>query len=104
MLLDIYESFRAENARAATVSSTGLDLVAKPGAVAKTTARKAAVGTRTTTTVGKKAATKTTAKKAANTTAKRAAKTTQKRAAAANKSAVRTASSTPKPQSNQKEN
>jgi transcriptional regulator with XRE-family HTH domain len=94
VLLDIYESFRAENARTATVSEP----VTEGVAVAKTV-RKAA----------KKAAKKT-AKKAAKaenatpkTTArvtKRAAKTTQARAAAAKKSAVRTSSQT----TNQKEN
>jgi transcriptional regulator with XRE-family HTH domain len=94
VLLDIYESFRAENARTATVSEP----VTEGVAVAKTV-RKAA----------KKAAKKT-AKKAAKaenvtpkTTArvtKRAAKTTQARAAAAKKSAVRTSSQT----TTQKEN
>jgi transcriptional regulator with XRE-family HTH domain len=66
VLLDIYESFRAENARGTTVSEP----VTEGVAVAKTV------------------------KKAAKKSAKKAAKTTQTRAAAAQKSAVRTSSKT----------
>jgi transcriptional regulator with XRE-family HTH domain len=92
VLLDIYESFRAENARPATVSEPSTDGVA----VARTTkkaAKKAA----------KKAVKKSAKQATPRTTAratKRAAKTTQARAAAAKQSAVRTSSQT----THQKEN
>jgi transcriptional regulator with XRE-family HTH domain len=94
VLLEIYESFRAENARMATVSET-VDPAPKPRSVRVAAARQAAATTK---------ATKATKKATTKATAKKAAKTTQKRAAAAKQSAVRTARTTPKPQSNQKEN
>jgi transcriptional regulator with XRE-family HTH domain len=77
VLLDIYESFRAENARPATVSDPPAAVVSVPKATRKAT-RKAA---------GK--ATKNSVR-----ATKRVAKTTQKSAAAAKKSAVRTAKKT----------
>jgi transcriptional regulator with XRE-family HTH domain len=105
VLLDIYESFRAENARAATVSesttasaegpqSAGTPIAdvtratKKTSRTAKKATKKAAARTR------KAATSKAAAKATDRTTAragKRAAKTTQKRAAAAHKSAVRIA-------------
>jgi transcriptional regulator with XRE-family HTH domain len=101
VLLDIYESFRAENARAATVSlpgtaqsdgsaPVGTPTVGVTRATKKRATKKAAQKSAGRT--GKKATAKAAAKATDRTTArasKRAAKTTQKRAAAANKSAVR---------------
>jgi transcriptional regulator with XRE-family HTH domain len=89
VLLDIYESFRAENARVATVSevSLGPALAVEDGSGAPRTARKAAK--KAAKKSAKKAAKKATPKSTARAT-KRVAKTTQKRAAAAHKSAVRT--------------
>jgi transcriptional regulator with XRE-family HTH domain len=100
VLLDIYESFRAENARAAT-ESTPEDVAPpaeSPSEPPPKDARKAAgkdarkvskkVSEPTTTSTKKssqRATTRTTAR-----ASKRAAKTTMKRAAAANKSALRT--------------
>ncbi len=102
VLLDIYESFRAENARAATGSDTKSDTSAetetenqpetkpaKPAKPAKAAKRATRKGAATKSTA--RSAERTTKKASARTT-KRAAKTTQKRAAAAKKSAVRTAS------------
>jgi transcriptional regulator with XRE-family HTH domain len=101
VLLDIYESFRAENARAATVSEpstaqpdssdpAGTPTAGGTRATKKRATKKAAQ--KSTGRTGKKATAKAAAKATDRTTArasKRAAKTTQKRAAAANKSAVR---------------
>jgi transcriptional regulator with XRE-family HTH domain len=93
VLLDIYESFRAENARAATVLEA-----AEAAAAAAAVTDEAVVDAEIPTRAAKRASKKTAKKPAASTTpkttaraTKRAAKTTQKRAAAANKSAVRTA-------------
>jgi transcriptional regulator with XRE-family HTH domain len=106
VLLDIYESFRAENARAVTVSepvpaqpdssnpagtsTVGVTRATKATKATKKAAKKAAKksSSRTGTTATAKAAAKTTDRTTAR-ASKRAAKTTQKRAAAANKSAVR---------------
>ena len=111
VLLDIYESFRAENARAATVSepvgtrADGTEPIGTPTAgVTRPAPRPARAGRgheatkpprqrptdrqgRRKTREGPTKATDRTAARAS----KRAAKTTQKRAAAANQSAVRTA-------------
>jgi transcriptional regulator with XRE-family HTH domain len=92
VLLDIYESFRAENARTATVLAPPSDGVAV-ARTAKKAAKKAAK------TAVKKSAKKATPRTTARAT-KRAAKTTQTRAAAAKQSAVRTSSQT----THQKEN
>jgi transcriptional regulator with XRE-family HTH domain len=104
VLLDIYESFRAENARAATVSvpgaaqsdgsvPVGTPTVGVTRATTKRTTKAAKKAVKKSTSrTGKKATAKAAAKATDRTTArasKRAAKTTQKRAAAANKSAVR---------------
>jgi len=106
VLLDIYESFRAENARTVTVSepgpaqpdssnpagtpTVGVTRATKATKATKKAAKKAAK--KSTSRTGNKATAKAAAKTTDRTTArasKRAAKTTQKRAAAANKSAVR---------------
>jgi transcriptional regulator with XRE-family HTH domain len=90
VLLDIYESFRAENARAATV----LEAAAALPPLTVEVVGEAEVATKAAKRASKKTAKKSAASTAPKTTAratKRAAKTTQKRAAAANKSAVRTA-------------
>jgi transcriptional regulator with XRE-family HTH domain len=92
VLLDIYESFRAENARTATVSEPPTDGVA----VARTTKKAAKKAAKK---AVKKSANKATPRTTARAT-KRAAKTTQARAAAAKQSAVRTSSQT----THQKEN
>jgi transcriptional regulator with XRE-family HTH domain len=94
VLLDIYESFRAENARTATVSEPATEGVAVARTVRKA-AKKAAKKTAKKAAKAENATPKTTAR-----VTKRAAKTTQARAAAAKKSAVRTSSQT----ANQKEN
>jgi transcriptional regulator with XRE-family HTH domain len=87
VLLDIYESFRAENARAATVSEAAPapEPVSTPTTESAQPLPEQAV---------KKAASKSAksaTKKATARASKRAAKTTQKRAAAAHQSAVRIA-------------
>jgi transcriptional regulator with XRE-family HTH domain len=81
VLLDIYESFRAENARTATDSATAPIDESTP--VAAPAQRRTATATKSTTTARKTG-------KTGKTADKRAAKTTLKRAAAAQKTAVRT--------------
>jgi transcriptional regulator with XRE-family HTH domain len=81
VLLDIYESFHAENARPATVSEPSAAVVSVPKATSKAT---------------RKATRKATGQATKNSVraTKRAAKTTQKSAAAAKKTAVRSATKT----------